>query len=230
MLFAAGWLTYKGVSLQLADLEVATDGRTGANVTTAGAIFGNSTFRNIILSVVSTYGLYFTASFMFFEPYHMFNSLIQYLLLVPFYINILNVYAFCNVHDISWGTKGDTASAAKHNDLGSVATGADKTVVVQVPTEAMDINELYQDAVDELQRKRDDGDDDVDENVDEASLSPEQFVKRKKKVTRKSKKRRRKKKKNNKKIIIKVSVHVLYWFGSLVMLHWLQVSQTVVSL
>nr|CAG8630653.1 9556_t:CDS:2 [Entrophospora candida] len=155
MLFAAGWLTYKGVSAQIASLGDETGGQVGANVSTAGAIFGNSTFRNIILSVVSTYGLYFTASFMFFEPYHMFNSLIQYLLLVPFYINILNVYAFCNVHDISWGTKGDTASAAKHNELGNVATGDGKTAVVQVPTEATDINELYQEAVDELQGKRD---------------------------------------------------------------------------
>ncbi|CAJ0749707.1 6760_t:CDS:2, partial [Entrophospora sp. SA101] len=128
MLFAAGWLTYKGVSAQIASLGEATGGEVGANVSTAGAIFGNSTFRNIILSVISTYGLYFTASFMFFEPYHMFNS------------KILN---------------RDTASAAKHNDLGSVATGDDKTAVVQVPTEAIDINELYQDAVDELQGKRD---------------------------------------------------------------------------
>ena len=30
------------------------------------------------------------------------------LLLTPTYINILNVYAFCNTHDITWGTKGDT--------------------------------------------------------------------------------------------------------------------------
>jgi chitin synthase len=36
----------------------------------------------------------------------MFTSFIQYLLLSPSYINVLNVYAFCNTHDISWGTKG----------------------------------------------------------------------------------------------------------------------------
>jgi chitin synthase len=37
----------------------------------------------------------------------MFTSFLQYLLLTPTYINILNVYAFCNTHDITWGTKGD---------------------------------------------------------------------------------------------------------------------------
>jgi chitin synthase len=36
----------------------------------------------------------------------MFTSLIQYLLLAPSFTNILNVYAFCNLHDVSWGTKG----------------------------------------------------------------------------------------------------------------------------
>ncbi|CAJ0870089.1 11079_t:CDS:2 [Entrophospora sp. SA101] len=150
MLFAAGWLTYKGVAAQIQKLnnDVADP---GANVSTAGAILGNSTFKNIILSVISTYGLYFTASFLFFEPWHMFNSLIQYLLLVPFYINILNVYAFCNVHDVSWGTKGDNA-VVKH-DLGSVTTTPDNnTVEVEVPVEAKDINSLYQEAVEELQR------------------------------------------------------------------------------
>jgi chitin synthase len=37
----------------------------------------------------------------------MFTCFLQYLLLTPTYINILNVYAFCNTHDITLGTKGD---------------------------------------------------------------------------------------------------------------------------
>ena len=99
MMFAAFWLTFKGISIQLSSLN--EENRiSGANVSTASAILNNSTFRNIVLSVVATYGLYFLASFMFFEPWHMFSSFAQYMLLVPFYINILNVYAFCNVHDV----------------------------------------------------------------------------------------------------------------------------------
>jgi chitin synthase len=31
---------------------------------------------------------------------------IQYVLLLPTRINIVNLYAFCNIHDVSWGTKG----------------------------------------------------------------------------------------------------------------------------
>lgn len=32
---------------------------------------------------------------------------LQYLLLSPTYTNVINVYAFCNTHDVTWGTKGD---------------------------------------------------------------------------------------------------------------------------
>ncbi|CAI2167449.1 17560_t:CDS:2 [Funneliformis geosporum] len=128
MLFAAGWLTYKGISIQMGNLKDQNQ-ITGNNVSTASAIINDSTFRNIILSVISTYGLYFAASFLFFEPWHMFSSFIQYLLLVPFYINILNVYAFCNVHDVSWGTKGDTSVK-----------------------QDLDINSLYDEACNELAR------------------------------------------------------------------------------
>lgn len=45
----------------------------------------------------------------------MLTSFVQYLLLLPSYVNILLIYAFCNLHDVSWGTKGDNGSA---KDLG----------------------------------------------------------------------------------------------------------------
>ncbi|CAG8568844.1 4391_t:CDS:2 [Diversispora eburnea] len=150
MLFAAGWLTYKGVQIQL---EANKGNITGANLGTASAILNDSTFRNIILSSVSTLGLYFIASFLFFEPWHMFTSFFQYLLLVPFYINIMNVYAFCNVHDVSWGTKGDTSTAPS---LGEAKVTKDKKgneeTEIEMPVEQMDMNDAYTEAVDELKR------------------------------------------------------------------------------
>lgn len=42
----------------------------------------------------------------------MFSSFIQYLLLAPSFTNVLNVYAFCNLHDVSWGTKGSDKAEA----------------------------------------------------------------------------------------------------------------------
>ncbi|KAF9996026.1 Chitin synthase, class 2, partial [Modicella reniformis] len=64
-------------------------------------------FRDTVISLLSTYGLYMISSLMHFEPWHMFTSFLSYLFLLPAYINILMVYAFCNTHDVSWGTKGD---------------------------------------------------------------------------------------------------------------------------
>ena len=42
----------------------------------------------------------------------MFSSFPQYLCLAPSFTNILNVYAFCNLHDVSWGTKGSDKAEA----------------------------------------------------------------------------------------------------------------------
>ena len=35
-----------------------------------------------------------------FDPWHMITSFLQYLLLSPMYINILNIYAFANLDDV----------------------------------------------------------------------------------------------------------------------------------
>lgn len=70
-------------------------------------LFKNKVFYTLIVSVMSTYGIWLIASLLMFDPWHMITSLGQYMLLTPTFTNVLNVYAFCNTHDISWGTKGD---------------------------------------------------------------------------------------------------------------------------
>ncbi|KAJ1891283.1 hypothetical protein LPJ66_007009, partial [Kickxella alabastrina] len=80
-----------------------------------GTLLDQAKFRDIVISMAATYGVYFLSSFLYFEPWHMFTSFIQYTLWLPSSINILMVYAFCNTHDVSWGTKGDTGLAT---DLG----------------------------------------------------------------------------------------------------------------
>lgn len=60
--------------------------------------------------------------------------------MTPTYINILNVYAFCNTHDITWGTKGDD----KAEKLPSATTKADGKVDVSIPTDDNDLNSQYE--------------------------------------------------------------------------------------
>ncbi|VUC23737.1 unnamed protein product [Clonostachys rosea] len=98
----------------------------------------NKVFYTLIISLMSTYGLWLIASLMMFDPWHMVTSLGQYMLLTPTFTNVLNVYAFCNTHDVSWGTKGDD----KVEKLPSVSTkdGEGKT---DLPDEG-DLNAQYQ--------------------------------------------------------------------------------------
>ncbi|KAH7337302.1 chitin synthase-domain-containing protein [Rhizoctonia solani] len=113
--------------------------------------FTNTIFRNVVLSIAATLGLYIVASLLFLEPWHMITSFFQYLLMAPSYINVLNVYAFANVHDVSWGTKGDNTVP---KDLGVVAKAKDgATVEASVPTDQRDINAAYEDAMAVLNSK-----------------------------------------------------------------------------
>jgi len=106
---------------------------------------GNNLFTNMIVSTLSTVGLYFLMSFLYLDPWHMFTSSAQYFALLPSYICTLQVYAFCNTHDVSWGTKGDNATKT---DLG-VAKGSQKSGVVELemPSEQLDIDSGYDEAL-----------------------------------------------------------------------------------
>ena len=64
---------------------------------------------------------------------------IQYLLLSPTYTNVINVYAFCNTHDFTWGTKGD----AKAEKLGEATGKDDGNVNVDISFEDSDLDALY---------------------------------------------------------------------------------------
>ncbi|CAO3563881.1 unnamed protein product [Mortierella alpina] len=144
MLFGAVWMTISGIDKAQQDAERARSGESMVSL-----YFQNAMFRNTVISLASTYGLYFVSSILFMDPWHMFHSFVQYLLMVPSYVNILNVYAFCNIHDISWGTKGDTSVAT---DLGVAKTTADG-VEVAVPTDSHDIDNAYDDAIAALKIK-----------------------------------------------------------------------------
>ena len=95
--------------------------------------FFSSTSSGIILiALAATFGLYFVASFLYMDPWHMFTSFPQYLCLMSSYINILNVYAFSNWHDVSWGTKGSDKAEALPSAQ-TTKTGDGKAAIIEEP-------------------------------------------------------------------------------------------------
>ncbi|KAJ2863680.1 hypothetical protein FB639_005264, partial [Coemansia asiatica] len=100
-------------------------------------------FRDIVISMAATYGLYFFSSFLYFEPWHMFTSFIQYTLWLPSSINILMVYAFCNTHDVSWGTKGDTAIATDLGQAKASKKDGKEVVYLSLAADEADIDADY---------------------------------------------------------------------------------------
>ncbi|KFY48989.1 hypothetical protein V495_00848 [Pseudogymnoascus sp. VKM F-4514 (FW-929)] len=106
---------------------------------------GNNIFTNVAVSIASTLGLYFFSSFLYLDPWHMFTSAAQYFALLPSYICTLQIYAFCNTHDISWGTKGDNTV---RTDLGTaVSKHKGSTVELEMPSEQLDIDSGYDEAL-----------------------------------------------------------------------------------
>jgi len=93
----------------------------------------------------------------------MFSSFIQYLCLAPSFTNVLNVYAFCNLHDVcdssffflfadccqqvSWGTKGSD----KVDPLPSVSSvkskDAEQAVVEDQTAEQADVDAAFKETV-----------------------------------------------------------------------------------
>jgi chitin synthase len=98
----------------------------------------------ILIALAATFGLYFVASFMYLDPWHMFTSFGQYLLLMPSFINILMIYAFSNWHDVSWGTKGSDkadvlpSAQMKKDEKGKVA------VVEEIDKPQADIDSQFE--------------------------------------------------------------------------------------
>lgn len=95
----------------------------------------------------------------------MFSSFIQYLCIAPSFTNVLNVYAFCNLHDVrptsryrvnccidsnlqvSWGTKGSDKAEALPSVSSSKSGDADTAVVEDKAQEQADVDAAFKETV-----------------------------------------------------------------------------------
>lgn len=110
------------------------------------SFFSSSGAGIIIIALAATFGLYFVASFMYLDPWHMFTSFPAYMGVQSSYINILNVYAFSNWHDVSWGTKGSDKADA----LPSAKTtkdGGKEAVIEEIDKSQADIDSQFETTV-----------------------------------------------------------------------------------
>jgi chitin synthase len=101
----------------------------------------------LIAAMVSTFGIYIIASFLYRDPWHMFSSFLQYLCLAPSFTNVLNVYAFCNLHDVSWGTKGSDKAEALPSVSSSKSKDADAPVVDDTHKVQEDVDAAFKETV-----------------------------------------------------------------------------------
>ncbi|VBB75132.1 Putative Glycosyltransferase Family 2 [Podospora comata] len=111
------------------------------------SLFGGTGAAGVILvALITIYGLYFLASFMYLDPWHMFHSFPYYMLLMSTYINILMVYAFNNWHDVSWGTKGSDKNDALPS--AQVTKGEkDEVLVEEIEKPQEDIDQMFEQTV-----------------------------------------------------------------------------------
>ncbi|KAJ1503044.1 Chitin synthase, class 2 [Coelomomyces lativittatus] len=117
------------------------------------SLSNTQTLRFIVtlVSIAATYGTYFLMSFLYGDPWHMFTSFIQYMFLLPTYVNVLQIYAYCNISDVTWGTKGDNVP---NTDAGvQVKTGSDGQALadVELPSQhPQDVQLAYQSRIQAL--------------------------------------------------------------------------------
>ena len=95
MLFATVWVVYKTLLASAGGIQWTNDASMNAFLA-----FQDTAIRDILVSVSATYGLYIVSSLLYMQPWHMLTSFLPYLFLLPGYINILTIYAFCNTHDV----------------------------------------------------------------------------------------------------------------------------------
>ena len=129
LMFATIFITVRSIQIETAE-----------NGFRVKDLFKNKLFFTLIISMASTYLMWFLISFIFLDPWHLFTCFLQYLLLTPTYINVLNVYAFCNTHDITWGTKGDD----KAEKLPSANLKPGGKVDVAIPQDDGDLDAQYE--------------------------------------------------------------------------------------
>ncbi|KAI8820835.1 chitin synthase-domain-containing protein [Fimicolochytrium jonesii] len=145
MLYMSAFSIKVAISSALTTIHTTSaDGTVHTSLHSLPSLLANPSFRDLVMSTAATYGAYVIASVAYLDPWHMLNSFVQYLLFLPGFMLVLTVYAFGNLHDISWGTKGDNSAP----DVAPVHCTKDSTkgittATVDLPVHQHDIDASY---------------------------------------------------------------------------------------
>ncbi|KAF5707993.1 CHS-3 chitin synthase 3 [Fusarium mundagurra] len=77
-----------------------------SNYAHIGEFYADIGQSTIIAAGFSVFGVYILSALLALDPWHLLTSFAQFLFISSSYVNILNIYAFSNTHDVSWGRKG----------------------------------------------------------------------------------------------------------------------------
>jgi len=101
----------------------------------------------LLAALVATFGIYLFSSLLYRDPWHIFTSMPQYLLMAPSFTNVIQVYAFNNLHDVSWGTKGSDKAEVLPSVSSSKAQGDAPAIVEDTAKVQEDIDSAFQETV-----------------------------------------------------------------------------------
>lgn len=139
LMFCSIFLTVKAFS----SINTANDHTVGDYLKT----FLSGSNGVLIAALLATYGLYFAASILYLDFWHMITSFLPYTLMMASYINVLTVYAFCNTHDVSWGTKGSDKAEVLPSAKAQRDDKTDDTFIEEVQAAQEDIDANFEKVV-----------------------------------------------------------------------------------
>ncbi|GLE04280.1 hypothetical protein PINS_up013191 [Pythium insidiosum] len=71
-----------------------------------GVFFSSKATIESVTVMALTVGVYFVGPALHGEVHHILLTFTHYTALIPSFVNIFTIYSFCNLQDLSWGTKG----------------------------------------------------------------------------------------------------------------------------
>ncbi|KAF5855258.1 Chitin synthase 2 [Aspergillus alliaceus] len=108
------------------------------------SFFASDSGGIVLIALVSTYGIYVIASLLYGDPWHILTSSWAYFFGMTTSINILMVYAFCNWHDVSWGTKGSDKAEALPSAQTKKEDGSKQQFIEEVDKPQADIDSQFE--------------------------------------------------------------------------------------